>query len=100
MTLLHPWLLLLPLGFLPVYLNRRKTIGDEPIYYPSTELLSAIPPSMRQRLRTPVLATLAALLLALLSLAAARPHTVLTLPSTVEGRNLMLALDVSRSMRL
>ena len=59
---------------------------------------SRLPSSLRVRLRTPVLSTLEAITIAALTLAAARPQNLTVVDQPNLGRNIMLVVDVSRSM--
>ena len=96
MELLYPWLLLA----IPAYYVLRL-LGDsnrEPIPYPSLELLEGLPISLRQRLRPFCLGFFEFILVAALALAAARPVTQIRLPQQREARNVLLTIDMSRSM--
>lgn len=64
----------------------------------SSIMFADIPKTIRQRLRSPVLNVLMALFLIALSIAAARPQSVVVQNESMHARNLVLALDVSRSM--
>lgn len=77
-------------------LTREKSEQAVPV--PDAGALAAIPRSLRQRLRKPVLALLSGAFILLLSIAAARPQRVSTIASPYRARNLMLTLDLSRSM--
>ncbi len=91
-----------PLGFiLPVLLaffwliQKPSTKG---LGTGSSLLFANIPKTLRQRLRAPVLGALSVLFWIALSIAAARPQSVIVQNDSVHARNLVLALDVSRSM--
>ncbi len=94
MTFAWPAAFVLPLLFLPM-LRRRSTTGP---YVPSIEEV-ACAPSLRQRLRAPVLWSLWLLTIAALTVAAARPQRIAVLTAPAEARNIMLTLDISGSMR-
>lgn len=68
------------------------------VNYPRTEFLSKISPSLRLRIRSPLLKFLTACSILCLSLAAARPQRVSVVEAQSEARNIMLSLDVSKSM--
>ena len=92
-ALLIPLLLLLPL-LLPKlfrYNNSRPKIG-------AVALFKAIRPSFKQRTRKPILFVLYTLFVAAATIAAARPQIVRVDNKPQDARNLILALDVSRSM--
>lgn len=57
-----------------------------------------LPVSQRVRLRTPTLSTLEAVAIVSLTVAAARPQKVTIIDQPNLGRNIMLVVDVSRSM--
>ncbi len=57
-----------------------------------------LPSSARVRLRAPVLSALEAITIAALTLAAARPQKLTIIDQPNLGRNIMLVVDVSRSM--
>lgn len=59
---------------------------------------SRLPASPRVRLRAPVLSTLEAITIATLTLAAARPQKLTIIDQPNLGRNIILVVDVSRSM--
>jgi Ca-activated chloride channel family protein len=59
---------------------------------------SRLPTSARVRLRTPVLSALEAITIVTLTLAAARPQKLTIIDQPNVGRNIMLVVDVSRSM--
>lgn len=96
MSFAYPLLLLAPFLFFACWL-----IDGRPITHPRTAnalLLRDVPKGWRVHVRTPLLATLYALMILFLSIAAARPQRTFTLTEQVKARNLMLALDLSRSM--
>ncbi len=64
----------------------------------SAKFFHELPVSARVRFRTPVLLTLEIITIAGLTLAAARPQKVTIIDQPNLGRNIMLAIDVSRSM--
>lgn len=65
---------------------------------PSLTLVRQLPPTLRLRIRTPVLALLTSTVLALLAIASSRPQRISVVESSTKRRNLVLALDISRSM--
>ena len=100
MSFAYPIFLWLPL-FLPLvlYLRNKRSTPPAAIPFPSYTILEKAGTGWRARLRTLVLRTLSLGLLAVLSLAAARPQEVRFEQQEEVHRNLMLALDVSASMR-
>lgn len=92
----YPWMLAFPLLLLGVRILRRPR--QSAILFPETKLLEGVNPGLRAKLRTPVLGMLSALLVTALAVAAARPQKITPVPNTTAARNLLLALDVSRSM--
>lgn len=96
MSFEDPWLLLVPalILFLLVADRSRKRA----VVVPSGSPYAALPVSIRQRLRTPVLSLLLACSVVGWSVAAARPQRVTMQERVQEGRNIMLAIDVSPSM--
>jgi Ca-activated chloride channel homolog len=98
MTFAYPIALLSPLLFLvPLILGRRRS-QLRAVSVVSDRLLSG-GRTWRVRLRKPVLRLLLVSAVILLSLAAARPQTITSLPQPEKKRNLMLVLDVSGSMQ-
>lgn len=98
MSLEYPWALLLAPLLLAVMLVRRRAPRYAPT--PHAPSLAAIPPSLRLRLRGPLLTAGNALAVLFLSFAAARPYTVTQEIKPKEARNVILALDLSRSMAM
>jgi Ca-activated chloride channel homolog len=96
MSIAYPLAFLFPLLIAILYLLNRGT--THAVNYPSLSELVKISPSWRIRLRKPVLSLLSALFVVCLALAAARPQKVTTLQEDYKSRNIMLALDVSKSM--
>lgn len=96
MTFAYPWAFAPAVLVLIAALVRRRT--RTVVAYPDGGILAGLPKSLRQRLRLPILYLSALLSLALLSVAAARPQRFETVAQTKESRNLLLALDISRSM--
>ncbi len=88
--------LILPFIFLYFLLKKNNTRA---IPYSDISHLKKISPTLKAKLRNPILKTLLFLFFSLLALAAARPHTSKILPSPKKARNLMLALDISGSMQ-
>lgn len=96
LTFAYPQAFALPVLIAYFWLLRRPS--SEALALPSVDVMEGVRPSLRLRLRKPVLGTLSFLFLALLSLAAARPQRVSIINSPYRARNIMLALDISRSM--
>lgn len=98
MTLEYPWALILaPLLIVSALLRRRAPQYAPTPYAPP---LAAIPPSLRLRLRGPLLAVGNSTAAFFLAFAAARPYTVTQEIKPREARNIILALDLSRSMAM
>lgn len=96
MSFAYPWALLFP--FLLLFFYRLRASTQPAVEYPDLTTLQSIPPSLKQRLRLPVLGSIISLCVVLLSLAAARPQRISAIDAAHDARNLMLCLDVSRSM--
>ena len=96
MTFQYPYLLAIPILYC-LLLRRRRQVAAAP--YPSIALLSNAHESWRARLRAPTLLGAELIAVVLFSIAAARPQNITNLGSLGQARNLMLALDVSGSMR-
>ncbi len=92
----YPLAFILPVIITALYFLKRKVAAAVP--YPELTLLANLPVSWRKRLRKPVLGFFSALTLIFLTLAAARPQRLTLLEQGDEARNLILALDLSRSM--
>ena len=100
MTFAYPFVLYLaPLILLAAFLLRSKKELQTAPLYPSTALLEDIPKSSRLLFRRLVLFLLGISALSYLTIAAARPQVVTTLAIPSEGRNILLVLDLSGSMR-
>lgn len=103
-SLAYPWCLLLPLLYIfkeltLFVITRKKGAVSTGIYFPSSDLLLSLPKSIRQIIRGPVLFLLTLLSLLLLSVAAARPQKITFIEQPEKGRNIVLVLDVSESMK-
>lgn len=96
MNFAYPWLLALPLAYLLIASRRRR--AKSPAVFPSTSFLALLPRSWRQKIRGPVLNTLMTLTVVALSVAAARPQKISVIEQERNGRNIILAVDVSHSM--
>lgn len=96
MTFAYPWALLFPAFLLFIHLVQKKPQSGAGLG--SVETIRSISPSFRQRIRKPLLLCIYALMVLSLSLAAARPQRLSVKDQTRSARNLILALDVSRSM--
>lgn len=92
---LHPYLLaVVPLlAILLAALQRRSSVTA-----PAAEMFAALPKSFRQAVRPFILIPLALTTTAMFTIAAARPHRVDTVSDPVKRHNLMLSIDLSRSM--
>lgn len=97
MTYLYPWAFALPILLLAVFFLRGNRAAGVP--FPSLDI--APPPSLTLRgiLRVLTLTTLSLLFLFFLTIAAARPQRISMLPAAQEARNILIALDISGSMR-
>ena len=84
-----------PIALALYYILRRQTGAA---LVPNITLVRALPRSVKLQIRAPLLAILAVGFIISLSLAAARPQRVTALESGAKRRNLVLALDASRSM--
>lgn len=98
MTLECPWALLLAPVVWGCLLWRRR--APEYAATPHAPTLAAIPPSLRLRLRGPLLTIGNCGAVLSLVLAAARPYSVTQEIRPREARNVILALDLSRSMSM
>ncbi len=97
MSFAYPWVLLFfPLILLSLFIRWRRT--HTTLAFPSFSLVQDIQKSWRIKLRTPLLGLLGLIALSCLSLAAARPQRTTIHPSPLEARNVLIALDLSRSM--
>ncbi len=92
-----PIAVLVPFLLLILQLFRKKK--ERALLFSSTMLLEGVPSSLRQKLRGPILSILLSLFLFFLTVALLRPQRITILPETREARSLVLALDISRSMR-
>lgn len=92
----YPWMFIFPVLFLVLRRLPKPLPAAVPV--PSSSDLDAIPCGWRARCRKPLLGVLALLMVSSFTIAAARPQRLSTLPSVKQARNLMLAIDVSRSM--
>lgn len=98
MTLAYPLVLLFFPAIALAYLIRSRQRKNEAVPVSSATLATNLPRTARTMLRKPILTTLATLTLASLCLAAARPQRIRPIPNASHARNLMIALDLSRSM--
>lgn len=97
MSFAYPLALLFPFAILIIVV--RSARRDPALLHASVSFLDRLPVSMRVRLRKPLLSVLAGMFICLLSLAAARPQLIAFDSEKTESRNIMLALDLSGSMR-
>jgi len=98
MSFAYPLVLLLPFVFLFLF-HWKGQSKSKGVPYPHVLHLKALRPTLRLRLRSPVLMTLSACCIIFLSLAGARPQKTSTVFAPQESRNLMLSIDLSGSMR-
>ena len=96
MSFAYPWALLAPFLLLFAYRLKRRVSAGLP--YPDLGVIGALTPSRRQQLRLPILGTVLTLCILLLSIAAARPQKTSAVDTPEEASNIVLCLDVSRSM--
>ncbi len=97
-TLLDPWFLLAAPCFVLVFVQRLRRPGAA-LPSAATGLFAGLPRSLRQRcVRLPLLLCLLGALL--LTLALARPVRRQVVPQREQGIDIVLALDVSSSMRI
>lgn len=96
MTFAYPWLLVAPLLYLLIRQVCRAPRSK--VLFPSASFLGALPPSLRQRLREPVLNTLVFCTVVALSVAAARPQQIMVVEQERMSRNIVLVVDASNSM--
>ncbi len=92
----EPFALLLPsLAILLLLVSRQS---ENSLRFPSIRGLMKIPPSLRQRLYVPVMRSLIAAFLLCAGIAAARPQVVVKNDEFAQSRNIMAAVDTSKSM--
>ncbi len=92
----YPALLLAPM--LVLFLRRFSPGRSSRVLFSDLKILKSVGRSLRLRLRKPLLGGLAAFFVLALSLAAARPVKTGLPGEEVESHNIMLVLDISRSM--
>ena len=97
MTYAYPWAFALPALVILVYLYRFGERGGIP--FPSLVSVPSQFFSLRLILRFLLISISSFTFLYFLTIAAARPQIITRLPSVQEARNLLIALDVSGSMR-
>ena len=96
MTFAYPWLLAAPLLYLLVRQVCRSPKST--VLFPSASFLGALPKSLRQKLREPVLNGLMVCVVVALSVAAARPQKITVVEQERASRNIVLVVDASNSM--
>ncbi|MCB0332733.1 MAG: VWA domain-containing protein [Bdellovibrionales bacterium] len=96
LSFFYPWVFFLS-PFPLLFLLKRKRPDSYPLH-PNILLLEKIPKSPRSYLRTPILSFVFTLFYLSLVVAAARPQWRSPLPQEIRGKNIMLAIDLSRSM--
>ena len=92
----YPWVALVPILGLFIFLFQRKEAVA--VLSPHIGVYSSLPVSWRVRLRTPVLGLLGTVFICCLLISAARPQKITIMQLPEESRNILLALDISRSM--
>ena len=89
--------LLLPILCLGILFLRNKK--ETPSFrFPSLKGLASIPTSLRQRYREPILHVLLITFICAIGIAASRPQLIVRTDIQASARNLILAVDVSKSM--
>lgn len=96
MTFAYPWLLLAPLFY--VVARLLPSSREKSALFSSYAALGPLPASLKLSLRTPTLFLLSTITAILLGIAAARPQHITVVDQAQSGRNIMLVIDVSRSM--
>lgn len=97
-SLLSPVMLLLPVFYIALryFISQGRPRGK--VYFSSVAILQELPKSLAATIRGPLLFSLSLATISLFSLAAARPQRVTIIESPQLGRNIVLVLDLSRSM--
>jgi Ca-activated chloride channel family protein len=98
MTFAYPFALAAPVVVLLLLLTTMRRRNTPGVAAPNASMLTALPSSFRLKARTPTLTLLLLSAVTCLSIAAARPQRITVLDSHVKGRNILLVVDVSRSM--
>ena len=96
MTFSYPLAFVLALGVLLIIFLRKAPRST--IRHPRVAFLKTLNPGLRARVRRAFLGALGVVFLTVLSLGAARPHRVTPIEREREARNIMLTVDLSRSM--
>ena len=96
MTFAYPWLLVAPLLYLIIRWIRRAPRSTAT--FPNAAFLRALPTTLKQRAREPLLNTLTFVTICALSVAAARPQYITVVNQNESGRNIVLVVDASNSM--
>lgn len=92
----EPFALLLPvLAILLLLVSRRE---ENSLRFPSVRGLMKIPPSLRQRLYNPAMKALIIAFLLCAGIAAARPQVIVKNDELAQSRNIVAAVDASKSM--
>lgn len=95
LTYLHPWVFyLLPIAILVAFLPRKNSA----VVVSASSVFTDIPRSTREILRPLLLVPLALIAITFLTVGAARPHQLSTVSDPVMRHNIMLSIDLSRSM--
>ena len=93
----HPWAFLIAIPIL--IFSRRSRYKASTVLHPSTTTLVKVKKTWKARYRSPILNLLWFAFVILLATAATKPHISSTVSDDSPRRNLILALDVSGSMR-
>lgn len=96
MTFAYPWFLIAPALYLILRWTRRAPRSTAS--FPSAAFLRALPTTLKQRIREPLLTTLTFVTICALSVAAARPQIITVVNQNESGRNIILVVDASNSM--
>lgn len=96
MTFAYPWFLAAPILYLVIRLTRRAPRSTAT--FPSVSFLRALPTTLKQKIREPLLKTLTFVTICALALAAARPQKITVVTQNESGRNIVLVVDASNSM--
>ncbi len=96
MSLGFPLILLLPAIILATWLWRHKV--SQAAIYPDTSELATVPQSLKLALRTPLFLILTCALVLMLGIAGSDPRQVTQIREDYKSRNIMIAMDLSRSM--
>jgi len=96
MSLAHPYMLAIPFLLLALMVLFRR--APRAATYGDTSLLAALPISLRAVVRFPAYVTLLIAIFSLLAIAASDPQSSHVLRQDYKSRNIMIAMDLSKSM--